>query len=99
MIEEIRLLRKNLLNVKNLTVETPTAGGSIDSAYELVMYMALARNILTKIEKCKHNKFGRTYLCDIGANDVLQSGPTAFCPELPAATRSGAGNSYEKYHG
>lgn len=57
LIEEIRLLRKNLLNVKNLTVETPTAGGSVDSAYELVMYMALARNILTKIEKCKHNKF------------------------------------------
>ena len=30
--------------------------------------------------------------------DVLQSSSTAFCFELSCATRSGAGNSYEKYH-
>ena len=27
-----------------------------------------------------------------------KSGPTAFCLELPDATRRGAGHSYEKYH-
>lgn len=60
LIEEVKMLRECLLKIKNIPVVTPLAGGSVDSAYELIKYMALARNIFEKIEKCKDNKFSIT---------------------------------------
>ena len=57
LTEEVKLLRKCLPRIKSLTVETGLVSGSVDSAYELIKYMALARNIFEKIEVCKNNKF------------------------------------------
>ena len=57
LIEEVKLFRKYLPKIKMLTVETPAAGGPVDSAYELIKYMALARNIFEKIAMCRNNNF------------------------------------------
>ena len=59
LIEEVKLLRKHLPKIKMLTVATPVAGGPVDSAYELIMDMALARNIFEKIAMCKNDTFPR----------------------------------------
>ncbi len=60
LIDEVKFLKKNLPRIKNLTVETGLMSGPVDSAYELVKYMALARNIFDKIDLCKNDKFSIT---------------------------------------
>ena len=60
LIEEVKMFRKCLPKIQNILVETPVVGGSVDSAYELVKYMALARNIFDKIVLCQNDKFSIT---------------------------------------
>ena len=60
LIEEVKMLRDNLERIEDLTVETPVRGGSVDSVYEFIKYMALARNIFAKIEDCENNEITRS---------------------------------------